>query len=246
MAFHTLFPTFIYQEQLGRPSLTKSLFKQILSDARGLMRIDEQGLEWSRDHYQNGYTSYGSLDRLHEGFPAFQELAKHLQTHVKRFAKKQSWDLGDGGLELVTMWINIMPPGTVHSLHLHPLSVVSGTFYVNTPTGTSPIKFEDPRLDRYMAQPPRHPSTPTREQPFYTVEPTAGDVVLFDSWLRHEVPQTPASTKIAGKVAGAARATTARNSRASGNAKNIRSTSRNNEFDLASTRISVSFNYDWL
>ena len=217
MAFHTLFPTFVYQEKLGKPALSKALIKDILSDAKGLLQIDEQGLEWSRDHYQNGYTSYGSMDKLHEGFPAFQELAVHLQPHVKRFAKKQNWDLGSGGLELVTMWINIMPPSTVHSLHLHPLSVVSGTFYVNTPSGTSPIKFEDPRLDRYMAQPPRHPRTPKREQPFYTVEPSAGEVVLFDSWLRHEVPQTPAA----------------------------RSKSKKDMIDLKTARISVSFNYDW-
>lgn len=217
MAFHTLFPTFIYQERLDKPAVSKSLIKEILSDAKGLLQIDEQGLEWSRDHYQNGYTSYGSMDKLHEGFPAFQELATHLHPHVKRFAKKQNWDLGSGGLELVTMWINIMPPSTVHSLHLHPLSVVSGTFYVNTPSGTSPIKFEDPRLDRYMAQPPRHPSTPKREQPFYTVEPKAGEVVLFDSWIRHEVPQTPAA----------------------------RSKSKKDLVDLKTARISVSFNYDW-
>ena len=52
-------------------------------------------------------------------------------------------------------WINIMPRQTVHGLHLHPLSTLSGTYYVQVPSGCPGIKFEDPRLDRFMAAPPR-------------------------------------------------------------------------------------------
>lgn len=88
-----------------------------------------------------------------------------------------------------------MSAGATHSLHLHPLAVVSGTFYVTTPPGTSPIKFEDPRLERFMAQPPRQPGAPKWDQPFFELKPKAGDVVLFESWLRHEVPTVPLESK---------------------------------------------------
>lgn len=44
--------------------------------------------------------------------------------------------------------------GVTHSLHLHPNSVVSGTYYVATPRGCAGLKFEDPRMSRFMASPP--------------------------------------------------------------------------------------------
>ena len=32
-------------------------------------------------------------------------------------------------------WVNVMPAGVVHSLHLHPTSFISGTYYVEVPEG---------------------------------------------------------------------------------------------------------------
>ena len=86
-------------------------------------------------------------------------------------------------------WVNIMPRHVVHGLHLHPLSTISGTYYVQTPRGCPGIKFEDPRLDRLMASPPRRPDAVNR--PWVVLPAEAGKLVLFESWLRHEVPPNP-------------------------------------------------------
>ena len=51
------------------------------------------------------------------------------------------------------------------------------------------LKLEDPRLDRYMAAPPRRADA--GEQPWVTVPVAAGTLLLFESWLRHEVPPNP-------------------------------------------------------
>jgi uncharacterized protein (TIGR02466 family) len=40
-----------------------------------------------------------------------------------------------------------------------------------------------------MAAPPRKPSARPANRPWVTVPAAAGQVVLFESWLRHEVPQ---------------------------------------------------------
>ena len=85
-------------------------------------------------------------------------------------------------------WVNMMPPGTTHGLHLHPLSFMSGTYYVQTPAGCPGIKFEDPRLDRFMAAPPRSAKASPANQSFITYPAEAGNLILFESWLRHEVP----------------------------------------------------------
>ena len=77
--------------------------------------------------------------------------------------------------------------GGVHTSHIHPHSVISGTTYVTMPSGASAIKFEDPRLAMMMAAPVRDQDTPKELRSFFYVAPEAGEVLLWESWLRHEV-----------------------------------------------------------
>jgi uncharacterized protein (TIGR02466 family) len=100
-------------------------------------------------------------------------------------------NLQGGRLAMTDCWVNVMSRHAVHSLHLHPLAVVSGTYYVATPPGSSRLRFEDPRLDKLMGAPPkRDPCRPqNRQQVSYDV--AAGKLILFESWLRHEVASNP-------------------------------------------------------
>ncbi|HEY8271605.1 MAG TPA: TIGR02466 family protein, partial [Pseudobdellovibrionaceae bacterium] len=75
------------------------------------------------------------------------------------------------------------------TMHIHPLSVISGTYYVQTPKDCGSIKFEDPRMVGFMASPPRKENAQERNKRFVELKPQAGNVVLFESWMRHEVPQ---------------------------------------------------------
>jgi uncharacterized protein (TIGR02466 family) len=108
---------------------------------------------------------------------------------VHAYARALEYDLDGRELTLTDCWINMMPQGVTHGLHLHPLSTISGTYYVRTPRGVPGLKFEDPRLDRYMAAPPRRAAA--TQQPWVTMPVAAGTVLLFESWLRHEVPPNP-------------------------------------------------------
>jgi uncharacterized protein (TIGR02466 family) len=65
--------------------------------------------------------------------------------------------------------------------------VVSGTYYVDTPAGASALKLEDPRHAMMMAAPPRLEDAPEDERTFVYVTPKAGDVLMWESYLRHEV-----------------------------------------------------------
>ena len=56
------------------------------------------------------------------------------------------------------------------------------------PDGTSAIKFEDPRLPMMMAAPPRKTNANIGSRIFNYINPNVGDVILWESWLRHEVP----------------------------------------------------------
>ena len=149
---------------------------------------DEAGQAWCEENAFPGYTSYASLTDLPWRFPIFADLVKSLDAHVAVFADELAFDLGEGRLVLEDIWINILPEGGSHSGHIHPLSVISGTTYIAMPDGASAIRFEDPRLAFMMAAPPRKSDAPETLRSFSYVRPAAGDVLLWESWLRHEVP----------------------------------------------------------
>lgn len=189
-ALQTWFATTIYQDRLRRQG-GPAFNRELLKECRQLRDFDEAGRRWSARNYPGGYTSYGTLDRLQQFSSTFQELERSLNRHVARFVRALEWDLGGRSLRLTDCWVNIMPRGTAHSLHLHPNSVVSGTYYVATPRGCAGLKFEDPRLSRFMAAPPRLASASTSNRVHVTYPVTAGRVTLFESWLRHEVVANP-------------------------------------------------------
>jgi len=196
VAVHTLFPTLIYASALQGGD-AGAFNRQLLKECRQLRLDDAAGRSWSDKNYPGGYTSYGSVHRLQTVSPTFESLRKKLERHVEIFAAAVEWDLRGRELEMTDCWVNIMPRGTVHSLHLHPHSSLSGTYYVQVPKGSPGIKFEDPRLERFMAAPPRKLQAKRAARPWVTFPAAAGQLLLFESWLRHEVvPNTVHAERI--------------------------------------------------
>jgi uncharacterized protein (TIGR02466 family) len=187
------FPTFIYYAALqrsGGPAFNRELLKECYQ----LRDFDDAGRKWSAKNYPGGYTSYGSMDKLHRFSSTFETLEKKIARHVLAYARSLEMDLRERKLEMTDCWVNIMPRQVVHSLHLHPLSTISGTYYVRTPRNCSTIKFEDPRLSKFMAAPPKTANASAANRPHVTYQAEAGKLVLFESWLRHEVGANPAAT----------------------------------------------------
>jgi len=182
----SLFVTRLYQAKLaehGAPLDQADLEASCLSIAED----DEAGQNWCEENGYAGYTSYASLDDLPWRFPIFKDLQGVLDQHVAAFVDDLQFDLNDRPLTLDSLWINILPEGGIHTSHVHPHSVISGTTYVSVPKGASTIKFEDPRLPMMMAAPTRRADARPDLRSFHYVTPEAGDILLWESWLRHEV-----------------------------------------------------------
>ena len=113
--------------------------------------------------------------------------------HVAQFSAELDFNLEGRGLKLEDIWINILSEGGNHSAHLHPNSVVSGTIYIVMPPETSAIKFEDPRHPMMMAAPSRLVNAKEYLKPFIYINPLVGEILLWESWLRHEVPMNMSS-----------------------------------------------------
>lgn len=182
MPTQSLFPTLIYRAPVQKSGA--KLHKELLKEAYQLREKDQSGQHWSKSNYARGFTTYGSLDELHRFSSTFDELRKKLDPHVKKYLKQLGLDIPHKEIRLTKMWVNVMGQGCMHGLHLHPLSTISGSYYVQMPKGCSAIKFEDPRMGLFMARPPIRDA----HHLFNTLQPKPGDVVLFESWLRHEVP----------------------------------------------------------
>jgi uncharacterized protein (TIGR02466 family) len=169
----SLFATQLYEAHLDASDLLAELAHSI----RALAQDDEAGRRWSDEHRYSGYTSYASLNDLPKRDPAFAELAKLLTKHARIFARELSWEVKP---RLDSLWVNLLKTSGHHSGHIHPHSILSGTFYVEVPPRSGAIRFEDPRLPLMMAAPQRRDS-------FVAVDPRPGLLLLWESWLRHEV-----------------------------------------------------------
>jgi uncharacterized protein (TIGR02466 family) len=190
----TLFATPLYRAPLAPGKTATPLLRELEAACLSIAAGDRAGQAWSREKRYAGYTSYASLDDLAWRDPSFRALQTHLDRHARAFARTLAFDLGRGRLVCNALWINVLEPGGTHSGHIHPHSVLSGTVYVRVPKNASAIRFEDPRLPQMMAAPPRKETAPRALQQFVSVEPRPGDVLLWESFLRHEVPPNGAKT----------------------------------------------------
>ncbi|MEP2784818.1 MAG: 2OG-Fe(II) oxygenase family protein [Pseudoruegeria sp.] len=183
----SLFVTRLYRARLTEFGDTVDA-KELEASCYSIAEDDEAGQDWCEANAYPGYTSYASLTDLGWRFPIFDAITKLLDQHIAAFAKDLGLDLDGRELKLEDLWINILPEGGSHGSHIHPHSVISGTTYVAMPEGTSALKLEDPRHVMMMAAPPRLKEVRRDLQSFIYMKPDVGDVLLWESWLRHEVP----------------------------------------------------------
>lgn len=189
-AIKPLFVTQLYVSKLSDVNRIDIL--ELEASCHSIAEDDFAGQQWCEDNGYQGYTSYASLTDLVWRFPIFSELKDILDRHVARFVKNLDFDLNDRDLILEDMWINILNDGGSHGSHIHPHSAISGTTYVSIPKEAGEIRFEDPRLQLMMSAPPRKKDARPELKTFHTHKPAAGEVLLWESWLRHEVRQNQA------------------------------------------------------
>jgi uncharacterized protein (TIGR02466 family) len=182
MPVRSLFATRLYEAEIA----DKALLVELAHSIRSLAQDDRAGLRWSKEHRYPGYTSYASLNDLPRRDPVFADLAKLLSKHASEFASECAFDLAHKP-KVDSLWVNLLRGSGHHSGHIHPHSIISGTLYVEAPKGSGAIRFEDPRLPQMMAAPTRRPDAAAELQPFVKVEPRSGLLLLWESWLRHEV-----------------------------------------------------------
>ena len=194
MTSRALFVTRLFEASLAGDKGFDALNADLEDACRMLAAEDAAGRAWCKANAYPGYTSYASLDDLPTRVTAFGDLKRKLDKQAAAFAAEVAFDLKGRRLVMDSLWVNVLKPGGTHTGHIHPHSVISGTYYVATPPGASALKLEDPRLPMMMAAPGRTKEAPEDLQTFVYVTPAPGTVLLWESWLRHEVPANGAKS----------------------------------------------------
>lgn len=186
-AVRDLFVTRLYEASIaGAPDF--AFFRAELEGACAMVaEEDRAGQSWCKKHGYGGYTSYASLNDLPRRATVFALLKRRLDRHAALAAQRFGFDLGAGRLVQDSLWVSVLRPGAGHTGHIHPHSVLSGVIYVSAPRGAGALRFEDPRLPMMMTAPPRREDAPETSRSFVKVAPADGAVLIWESWLRHEV-----------------------------------------------------------
>ncbi len=181
------FATQIHECPIVDPAKDAEFIEDLIDGVVMLAEGDEAGQQWCEEQGYLGYTSYASLNDLPQRISAFGKLEKRLVKAANVYAKELGFELGSHKLSMDSFWVNVLDPGAGHSGHIHPNSVLSGTFYLDLPEGSSAIRFEDPRLPFMMNSPPQKADMAADLKRFIYYQPQVGQALFWESWLRHEV-----------------------------------------------------------
>ena len=177
------YPTPVYEKEDAMPEdFNQRLEKKIIDYSKS----NEEAKNWSKQFYGAGFTSYGSDPRLHEKEEVFSELAKGLLPHVKEFLTHIK-AIPPTTIKCYDMWCTINRPTTGHPRHIHPLSAVSGTYYVNADKDRGCLNIHDPYDNRAMGI-MFEPDSPLAHDTS-TLEVKSKKVILFPGWVSHSVQQ---------------------------------------------------------
>ena len=128
--------------------------------------------KWQQDQHDSDEPSelYASLVSSSE----FTTLRGLIADAAVRYIEAADVEVGIVDLEIFA-WAAILRAGESHMPHAHPSSLISGVFWSRVTENAGPLLLDDPRgpLPPFVHKVP--------------VEPVAGELVMFPSWLQHQV-----------------------------------------------------------
>lgn len=173
---YSLFPTAVIRYNLGR-SLTK----------REVSFINKQ------DTNPNALNK-ASKDNYVFRHPVLNDLRTFCHTCVVDYFEKIMCPASDVTLDITQAWINFTEKGEGHHHHKHPNSILSGVLYLEADVNQDQILFSTPVASSNMECHMETPNPYNSKTWWLPVE--TGDLLVFPSWLYHQVPATKTEKRI--------------------------------------------------
>lgn len=184
MPYQSLFPTTVFQDH--QPQLAEYCLP-IAHDY--LTRLGEQFMDqpahWST--YRSSAAA-GALVQDQQMLPVYDLIRRSAESYLDHM----SIDYSAYSFKPF-YFFNSVGPGSGHSMHSHPGSVLSGCFYLDSAADSPPIVFKDPRAyTEFIQYPLAANRMPTARSliPEYTQAVHPGLLVMWPSWLAHTVPMS--------------------------------------------------------
>jgi uncharacterized protein (TIGR02466 family) len=115
--------------------------------------------------------------------PLFNNLYSEVKKHVNRFARELHVHK-DLEFNCQQSWANIYHKNDYQESHFHPNFVFSAVYYAKTTPDTK-IIFENPVMDMFPLE--VEVSTDVNKT-YEIIYPQTGDLIIFRSYLRHQIP----------------------------------------------------------
>ena len=132
--------------------------------------------------YKNTYTSDNGIERKEE----FLDFGNKIKKYGSEYMMKLGYDLSDDEFEIF-IFASEMHKGDTHRIHTHQNAILSGVFYLSVPENSADINFYDPRpFRKFVSYPVVQQTEATWESVRFS--PTKGLLLIWESWIEHEVP----------------------------------------------------------
>ena len=169
MGLHNIFPTSIYTHFIPQDIANK--LEKIVIPRLNLLKYDG-----------DVNTDYFEQDKI----VSSNEIQPFLD-YVKFMVDLYSQESNIACRIMEDFWIQDYSQFHQHKSHCHPNARISGTYYIRTNDQAGELLFYHPnphvsmQMDRY----------PLKRDKFYPIKPQKGLLVLFPSWLQHEILPSP-------------------------------------------------------
>ena len=172
---------FYYKDFENSSELNKELTNKILQ----WKHSDPEGVEISNSL---GWQSRSTMQEQKSGFDV---ITNKINEFLNEVWLSEQYREGTA-LEIENMWANVNYKYAYNKYHDHPNSLWSGVYYVQSPPNCGKILF-DKSWSRYqrVQKPIFSHEIPTYDYQWDSVayEPIEGRVILFPSWIGHQVEQ---------------------------------------------------------
>lgn len=138
--------------------------------------------------YYNGRTTHGTgLDIQQD--PRYAGFTEFIKQKGKEFLEGQGFDSNKVRYNPY-FFLNSFSEGSSHPKHVHSQCTLSGIFYLQTPPGSSSIRFLPNQPFRDFFDYFFFVKDPENElsKSYYDIPPQPGLLLMWPAWLYHEVP----------------------------------------------------------
>ena len=127
---------------------------------------------------------------------SLREFKKFISTSVHEYARDVI--LTNSRIRITNSWVNRSKHGVGHHTHIHPNSVMSGVFFIQSDETCPPITFLSP-MNNWMINPQKGDEGVAYTNEWnnftYTYPPVPGTLLLFSSAIRHQVAPNSSETE---------------------------------------------------